>query len=144
MNKKMLLGAMLLTNMGLIAVSACTDDDTMPAKPTVVITEAGSHDRPDGTVTAGEDLHLEAVITAEGLIDRIDVEIHQEEGGQFEIEKSYTEGAYIGVKNAEFHEHIDIPSSAPEGEYHLHLTVRDKKGQTATAEAELIVVAASD
>ncbi|MDR2362238.1 MAG: DUF4625 domain-containing protein [Prevotellaceae bacterium] len=144
MNKKMILGALLLTSVGLCAVSACTDDDTKPAKPVVAITGIGSHDGPEGTVKAGDELHLEADIVAEGLIARIDVEIHQEDGGSFEIEKPYTEGAYIGVKNATFHEHIDIPSEAPAGEYHLHLTVQDREGQTTTAEAELEIEAASE
>ncbi|MDR1680613.1 MAG: DUF4625 domain-containing protein [Prevotellaceae bacterium] len=138
MNKKILFGALLLANIGLLSLASCSDDDpTTPAKPVVTITEVGSHDAPEGTVKAGDDLHLEATIVAEGIIARIDVEIHQEEGGSFEIEKAYTEGSYIGVKNAEFHEHIDIPADTPPGEYHLHLTVTDREGQTTTAEAEL-------
>jgi hypothetical protein len=125
---------------GMLALSSCKEEDEpKPAKPVITITEVGSHDAPEGTVTAGDDLHLEATIVAEGLIARIDVEIHQEEGGSFEIEESYTDGKYIGVKNAEFHEHIDIPAETPAGEYHLHLTVTDKEGQTTTAEAELII-----
>ena len=87
----------------------------------------------------GDDMHLEADIVAEGLIKRIDVEIHKEDGS-YEIEKAYTEGKYIGVKNTEFHEHIDIPAEAPLGEYHLHFTVTDKKGRTALAEAHIEVV----
>ena len=87
----------------------------------------------------GDDMHLEAEIVAEGLIKRIDVEIHKEDGS-FEIEKSYTEGKYIGVKNTEFHEHIDIPANAPLGEYHLHFTVTDQQGQTTLAEAHSEVI----
>jgi hypothetical protein len=87
----------------------------------------------------GDDMHLEADILAEGLISRIDVEIHQEDGS-FEIEKTYTEGKYIGVKNVEFHEHIDIPADAPLGEYHLHFTVTDREGQTSQAEAHIHVI----
>ena len=91
------------------------------------------------TAMRGDDMHLEADILAEGLIKRIDVEIHQEDGS-FEIEKSYTEGKYVGVKNVEFHEHIDIPADAPLGEYHLHFTVTDQKGQTTVAETHVEVV----
>ncbi len=104
--------------------------------PTIDLTEVG-HDN-SKTVTAGSDLHLESQLTAEALIQKIDIEIHQEEGS-FEIQKPYTEGKYIGVKSIEFHEHIDIPEDTPTGAYHLHLTVYDKKkGQSTTAESELI------
>jgi hypothetical protein len=81
---------------------------------------------------------------AEGLISRIDIEIHQEEGSGFEIEKSFTDGKYMGVKNIEFHEHIDIPVEAPLGEYHLHFTVTDKEGQQTTAECHIEIVEDDD
>ena len=111
--------------------------DNAPAKPVVTFTEVG-HDNSKHAMR-GDDMHLEAEIVAEGLIKRIDVEIHKENGG-FEIEKSFTEGKYIGVKNTEFHEHIDIPAEAPLGEYHLHFTVTDQAGQTVTAEEHIEVI----
>lgn len=140
MNTKLVRSLTLLFSACFFLFSSCgKDDDQTPPKPTILIEELGSgHDAPDDhAVQAGSDLHIEAQITAEGLIARIDVEIHQEEGGSFEIEQSYTEGKYIDVKNTEFHEHIDIPADAPAGEYHFHLTVTDRLGQTATAEADL-------
>lgn len=118
-------------------LSVSCKKDNAPAKPVVTFTEVG-HDNSKHAMR-GDDIHLEADIVAEGLIKRIDVEIHKENGG-FEIEKSYTEGKYIGVKNTEFHEHIDIPSDAPLGEYHLHFTVTDQQGQTTTAEAHIEVI----
>ena len=74
--------------------TSCNKEENI-AKPTVNLTEVG-HDN-EKVAMRGDDLHLEADILAEGLIQRIDVEIHQE-SGTFEIEKSYTEGKYIGVK----------------------------------------------
>ena len=120
----------------LLSATSCNKEAT-PAKPTITLTEVG-HDN-SKTAMRGDDMHLEADILAEGLIKRIDVEIHQEDGS-FEIEKSYTEGKYVGVKNVEFHEHIDIPADAPLGEYHLHFTVTDQKGQTTTVETHVEVV----
>ena len=108
-----------------------------PSAPKITLTEVGHEN--GGKAEQGDDLHLEADIVAEGLIQRIHVEIHQE-NGSYEIEKSYTTGKYIGVKNTEFHEHIDIPADAPLGAYHLHLTVTDKEGQTATVKAHLEVI----
>ncbi len=120
-------------------MTSCNDDDDKVTKPVVTLTEVGHEN--SGTVAAGDDLHLEADIVAEGLVARIDIEIHLEEGGEYEIEKSYTEGKYIGVRNTEFHEHIDIPADAPTGEYHMHFIVTDKNGQQTTGESELKIVA---
>ena len=108
-----------------------------PSAPKITLTEVGHENT--GKAEQGDDLHLEADILAEGLVKSIYVEIHQE-SGSYEIEKSYTTGKYIGVKNTEFHEHIDIPAEAPLGEYHLHFTVTDNEGQTATAEAHVEVI----
>ena len=108
-----------------------------PAAPKITLTEVGHEN--SGKAEQGDDMHLEADILAEGLIKSIRVEIHQE-SGSYEIEKSYTTGKYIGVKNTEFHEHIDIPAEAPLGKYHLHLTVADNEGQTATVEAYVEVI----
>jgi hypothetical protein len=142
MNKKLVFRAALLLSMCLSVFISCSEDDEKdPPKPVIVIEELGSgHDSPnDKKAVAGSDLHLQAQIMAEGLIARIDVEIHQESGGNFEIEKSYTTGSYVNVKNTTLHEHIDIPEDTPVGKYHLHLTVTDKLGQTATAESELTI-----
>ena len=119
----------------LLSFSCQKNHDT--AKPVITLTEVGHENSKQAM--QGDDLHLEADILAEGLIKRIDVEIHKE-GGDFEIEKSYTEGKYIGVKNIEFHEHIDVPATAPLGAYHLHFTVTDKNGQTTTVEEHIEVI----
>ena len=122
----------------LFLTSCGDDDDDLPAKPSITLTEVG-HDNAKHC-HPGHDLHLEADVVAEGLIQRIDVEIHEENGGSFKIEKSYTDGKYIGIRNTEFHEHIDIPAEAPLGEYHLHFTVTDKNGLQTTVESELHIV----
>ena len=108
-----------------------------PSAPKITLTEVGHEN--SGKAEQGDDIHLEADILAEGLIKSIRVEIHQE-SGSYEIEKSYTTGKYIGVKNTEFHEHIDIPSDAPLGEYHLHFTVTDNNGQQTMAEAHVEII----
>lgn len=123
----------LLAVFGLFATTSC---DKTPA-PVITLTEVGHENSHDAVI--GDDMHLEADIVAEGLIKSIYVEMHTEDG-DYEIEKSYTEGKYIGVRNTEFHEHIDIPEDAPEGEYHLHFTVTDKKGQQTVEEDHVDVV----
>lgn len=142
MKQKFLWGVIFLLNMSLVTFSSCSNDDdnNNPAKPLINLTEVGSENNKKGV--AGSDLHLEGSIVADGLIKQIDVEIHQENGGNFKIEKSYKDGKYIGVKNADFHEHLDIPADAPAGNYHLHFTVTDQLGQTTTAESDLAIESA--
>ncbi len=120
-----------------LCFTACNDDEeeVMPDKPQITLTEVG-HDNAK-QCHPGHDLHLEADIVAVGLIQRIDVEIHQSEGATFEIEQAYTAGKYIGVRNTQFHEHIGIPEDAPLGSYHLHFTVTDALGQQTTVESSL-------
>lgn len=139
MNKRFVWSVALLLNLCLLIFSSCRDEkDSLPANPVVNLTEIGRGNNRTGV--AGADLHLEGHIFAEGIIRRIDIEIHLESGGNFKIEKSYTEGKYIEVKNADFHEHIGIPAEAPAGDYHLHFSVTDRSGQTTTTVSELSVV----
>ena len=131
---------MALITMVTFSFTSCgnDDDDVLPAKPSITLTEVG-HDNGKHAYP-GHDLHLEADMLAEGLIKRIDIEIHQEGDGSFKIAKSYTEGKYIGVRNVEFHEHIDIPANAPLGKYHMHFVVTDQLGQQTKAESQLEVI----
>jgi len=135
--------------------SSCKkDDDTVP-KPTISGVEYGSsHDNPeDHQATAGDNMHLEAEILAEGKINYITVEIHPEgeeeheeaehdhhhEG--WEYDSTYTEG-FSGLKNATFHKHIDIPASAEPGHYHLHFIVVDMEGNQSIFEGEIEILEA--
>ncbi len=131
---------MALITMVTLSFTSCgnDDDDVLPAKPSITLTEVG-HDN-GKHAHPGHDLHLEADMLAEGLIKRIDIEIHQEGGANKIVEQSYTTGKYIGVRNAEFHEHIDIPADAPLGEYHIHFTVTDKHGQQTTVEDHIELI----
>lgn len=132
MKKSILITLAAIAALSCVALSC--EKAPAPAKPAVNLTEVGHKN--SKTAMRGDDVHLEADILAEGLIKRIDLNIHQESGG-FEIEKSYTDGKYIDVKNVAFHEHIDIPADAPLGEYHLHFTVTDRKGQTTTVQTHI-------
>lgn len=121
-------------------LSSCKkDNEEIPAlaKPQISALEIGSGN--NKTVQAGSDLHLEGDILAEALISKIEIEVHQEGGGQYKFTKAYTDGKYIGVKNATFHEHIDVPANAPAGAYHFHFTVTDKAGNTTTIESPLTI-----
>src|SRR3546814_5447762 len=96
-----------------------------------------------GIAHPGSDLHLDAAIVAPGDIASITLSIHPEGADGWEFEQVFTEG-YEGLKNADFHEHIDVPADAAEGEYHLHLAVADKAGNTVEVESTLELVVGSD
>jgi 5-hydroxyisourate hydrolase-like protein (transthyretin family) len=145
MNKKLVWGVVLLLNVFLLTFSSCSEDDENdPAKPVVNLKELGSgHDSPNDKVAyIGEDAHIEAEIVAEGLIKQIEVEVHQKDGS-YEFNKVYTDTKYAGKQNTTFHEHLEVPSDAVAGEYHLHLTVTDQFGQSASAESDLTLKAIS-
>ncbi|HBX46589.1 DUF4625 domain-containing protein [Limibacterium fermenti] len=128
MTKKGLFFTVLALTTGLL-FSSCEKEDVL-SKPVISGLEVGLNNSKIGYI--GDDLHIEAEIVAEGLIDKIEVEIHPEGGDGKEITVIYTKHA--GSRNATLHEHIDIPADAVPGEYHLHLTVTDKAGNSTTVE----------
>lgn len=123
--------------------TSCQDDSQdLVSEPQADIREVGEENCKE--VVAGHDLHLEGEMEAEGLIARIDIRIAQKDGDSPLLRQSYTDGKYIGVKNATFHEHIDIPASATAGSYELTFTVTDKLGQSSTFTSDLKITAAVD
>ncbi len=138
MKKQNKLVALALVGFTFFSLASCNkDDDTIIEKPTIGGLEVG-HDN-NRTAYPGSDVHVEATILAPGTIANIKLEIHPESGEGWEFEQVFTEG-YEGLKNANFHEHIDIPEGAAEGEYHLHLVVTDKAGNIVEAESHLDII----
>ncbi|MFO8002607.1 MAG: DUF4625 domain-containing protein [Marinilabilia sp.] len=139
--KRKLLGAVIFP---LLALAACSDDDVRP--PEIDISDIGYDNR--GVAYVGSDLHIDAEIVAEGKIDHVRLTIHPEgdhlkddhdHHEEWQVDTTYTTG-YGGSKNAEFHEHVDVPEHAEEGDYHLHLQVSDTEGYQSSEEAEFEVV----
>ena len=138
MNKQIVCKIAFFFSLCLLVFSACNDDDNHnPDKPVIDLTEIGHENSKTGV--AGSDLHLEGGILADGVIRRIDIEINPQNGESFKIEKSYTEGKYIGVKNTDFHEHLDIPAETPAGAYRLRFAVTDEWGQVTIVETGLTI-----
>ncbi len=127
----------------LIFFAACSKDEE-PAVPVVTSFELGYEN--SHTAFAGGDLHIEAEIVAGGKISNIILEVHPEGShGEdqpagvlfaWEVDTTYT-AKYNGVKNATFHEHLDIPAAADTGHYHVHFIVTDLEGNRTTVEEEL-------
>jgi hypothetical protein len=94
---------------------SCNKDEDDPAlnPPTIPTFEFGYED--SGEAYLGADLHIEAEIVADAKIDRIQVSIHPEgehmkslsDEHAWEVDTTYTK--FNGLKNTEFHEHLDVP-----------------------------------
>ncbi|RAV28216.1 DUF4625 domain-containing protein [Sinomicrobium soli] len=135
---------------GLFSVS-CSNDDDGPsggAAPEISGFEygEGSSHSADRVAYKGSDVHLEAEISAAVPVASIDIDIHGHdvEVGEGEEEwhfhQSYTDEKYL-VLNPVLHEHIDVPATAPSGEYHITLTVTDEAGNSTETEGHLQVLA---
>lgn len=127
--------ALLLCTLSFM-VSSCNNNDTPSvAAPIANLAEVGEENCKEAI--AGKDLHLEGDLLAEALIARIDVSVANEDGSVLVVQKSWSEGKYIGVKNCTFHEHLDIPSNTAAGQYVLTFKVTDRLGQTTTFKSDL-------
>src|SRR5690606_15210538 len=124
----------------LLVSAACNkDDDTHTANPIISLLEVGVGN--NHTAYIGSDLHIEAEVFADGLIETIEIEIHSHDT-QWEFHHIYTE--FSGQRNANFHKHIDIPQEAEPGEYRFHFIVTDRQGQSESEEIELSILAIED
>ena len=140
MKKILFMAASVLFCVFSLVLSSCDNDDPQTvAKPVAALAEVGEENSKEAT--AGKDLHLEGDLVAEGLIARIDVTIATADGKTTIVQKSYTDGKYIGVRNPPFHEHLDIPADAAPGAYKLTFVVTDKLGQSTTFNSDLTVKA---
>lgn len=122
-------------------LSSCNKDDDPVANPQISNFELGTDNSKTGYI--GTDLHVEAEILAEGTINNVELEIHQENNtGSWEFDSLYTE--FSGLKNTNFHKHIDIPEDADTGSYHFHFIVTDMEGNQSETEEELYITVPAD
>lgn len=139
----------IITFLGLVLHSCSSDDEGTPAVAAPVISNfefgEGSDHSTDQVAYKGSDLHMEGEINAEGVVSSISIDIHSDEveAGEGEVdwdfEQTWTDASYL-VINPTFHEHIDIPSNIPAGEYHIVLTVTDELGNSTKFEAHIQIL----
>ena len=100
----------------------------------------------DSTVARGNDFHAEFMIDAVNGIHNITVDIHAHDiavgDGEeaLDLELEFLDG-YHEETSVEFHQHIDIPATAPAGEYHINFTVEDEDGNTKEYETHIDITA---
>ncbi|MEL4307721.1 DUF4625 domain-containing protein [Joostella sp. CR20] len=136
--------------LGIIVSSCSSDDDNNLSNGAPEISNfeygmGGSDHGSDQYAYIGSDIHMEAEIYAEATVSSIAVSIHAhdlevgEGEEEWDFEQTYTDEKYL-VINPTFHEHIDIPTTAPAGEYHVVLTVTDQAGNSTEVEGHLDIL----
>ncbi len=125
--------------------SSCDDDNaTDEEKPVISGLEVGH----DDTLHVGEGIHLEFEAEDNEALDYYKIEIHPEEGDHehkstrehihWEFDSTFNE--ISGLKNSTVHHHkIVVPENAELGDYHFHLTLVDKAGNSESIEKEVVV-----
>jgi hypothetical protein len=130
----------------MIAFYSCKKDDEV-SKPVITIHELGEGDSHgnDHTAKIGGELHMDIEIVAEGKINTVQVIIHPEGEGhksvnneEWELDTIYTK--FYGLKNADFHEHVEIDTTALAGDYHFDFIVTDLEGNQSSEDAELEII----
>lgn len=149
---KLVIKTMALSAIFSLLITSCNKNES----PVITIHELGYDNTK--TVVAGNDLHIDAEILASQKIASIQLIIHSEAehadapaqkvksvlntAAEWEVDSIYTKG-YVGVKNAEFHEHVDVPATAALGHYHVHIKVTDMEGNQTVKEDEIEVLGAN-
>ncbi len=133
--------------LGLFTQSCSDNDDPSFAAPVISNFEYGEGDDHSTEAYAykGGDIHLEADIHAEGTVESITLIIHAHDltpgDGEVEwdLEQSYSDSKYQ-VINPTFHEHVEVPSNIPAGEYHIELIVTDKLGNSTEVDGHIDIM----
>jgi hypothetical protein len=114
------------------------EDAPVLEKPVVTINEVGSNN--SRIAYTGNNLHLDAEVKAPGKVASIKLQITLANSNYgWDVVKTYTT-PYSGVKNASFHEHIDVPENARPGMYTLLIVVTDEAGEKAQARVDFEVI----
>jgi hypothetical protein len=127
---------------GLIVASAlfsCKKENALtPEESSLTVKEVGLHN--SKVAYSGNDLHIDAKVISHGKIADIKVQITLAQSNYgWDFIKSYS-SSYSGLKNADFHEHIDIPESARAGTYSLLIIVTDELGRKTQAKVEFEII----
>jgi hypothetical protein len=140
MYKKSLVGMTVLICFAFLFIS-CTKEDGITGNPTVKILHLGTHASPDDRYFyTGIPIHIDAKITAPGIVKKIELEVLQKTGyGNFNIKQVYTDPYAGQTEIASFYEHPDVAADFPIGEYLFLLRVTDQAGLVGTARADVTI-----
>ena len=137
----------IIFSLGLF-LQSCSNEENIDFNATIISEfeyGKGSEHTTDQVAYKGSDIHLEAEINAEAIVSSITLSIHAhdlvlgEDEVQWEFEQVFTDTKYL-VINPTFHEHIDVPSNIPAGEYHVELIVTDELGNSTEVEGNIQIL----
>jgi hypothetical protein len=120
---------------------SCKKDNKDSTKPIFSDLEIGLGN--SLTFYQGGDMHIEFEASDDEELGYYEVEIHTEtKSGGSSWEFSQRWDFDPGLKNALVHQHeIVVPADAAIGEYHFHLTLADKAGNTVSVEEDILIKA---
>lgn len=127
--------------------SSCSDDDTLEIelpKPIIEHIEIGSGNNGIGVI--GRDFHFDMDVIAGEALGNIQVKIEGKNDQTYDHKWSFeiTWDEFQGMKNTNVHKHFDIPSDAPEGDYHFVILVNDQNGTILEVQKEISLIKASN
>lgn len=127
---------------GLLAATclfSCKKEEAPVAEsPAITIKEVGTNN--SKVAYTGNDLHLDAEVIAPSKIASIKLQIMLAETTYgWDFVKTY-KTPYAGLKNADFHEHIDVPENAKAGTYTLLIIVTDESGEKTQSKVDFQVI----
>jgi hypothetical protein len=128
--------------------TSCKKDDPDTEAPVIVSVEEPLN---DDTLYTGNELHVDLKVTDNEGLSQVKIDIHSAEDGH--SHGKIAAGAYweeiriVNVSGTSFdmHEHIDIPTTAAAGKYHVIITAVDKAGnQSAITERDVYILNSGD
>ncbi|APY12717.1 protein containing PKD domain-containing protein [Seonamhaeicola sp. S2-3] len=132
-----------------VFLNSCSSDDDGGSLNAPVISDfeygEGSSHSTDQVAYKGSDIHIEADINAEAVVSSITLSIHAHDltpsDGEedWDFEQVFTDEKYL-VINPTFHEHIDVPTDIPAGEYHIELLVTDELGNSTEVDGHIQIL----
>lgn len=131
-----------------LAIASCKKEETDTEKPVINVTSPT-----DGaSVNTGSELHFEATFTDNADLAQYKIEIHNDFDGHDHSSKTAEAEPWekviiqdISGKSHSATEHIDVPTDAAAGPYHMIISCIDASGNEAElVQREFIIVNISD
>lgn len=115
-------------------ITACKKEEVIPDAPSITNLEIGTNN--NKTAYPGTDIHLEADLFSASNLAGVQLTIKPKSGSGWNFSQNYTDG-FVNIKNASFHKHIDVPTTAALGSYLVTITVTDVLGKSTVVVSDL-------
>ncbi|MDO4783209.1 MAG: DUF4625 domain-containing protein [Capnocytophaga felis] len=138
---KQLKNALVVVLLATGFVACDKDEKEILPEPAIEAVEIGEGNSKE--VSVGQDLHIEAKVTAVTTIKEVRVTIKSEEGASsFEVNQDYPK--LVGKTSGDIHSHFNVPQEAKTGKYVVSIQLTDNLGRKKEHKESLTVVAAKE